>query len=359
MPDKAMGPVRISSGFNLYVDTTFACNASCPFCIAPTKGRRESPEFFDGLIAAFRLTSFADGTIQIVGGEPCISPRLPRIIHEAKRFGFRRSVLNTNGTQHPSVTAWDLTECGFTHVNISRHHCDEEQNQEVMRFRKPVTNKQVVARAHEVIDAGMTLRMNCNLIKGHIDSVPKMVRYIRWCRSFGCENVSFSQVFPLGQFDYQVPIEPGYAEAVQIDLREIVYEIESCGQFIPSPAEDTRPENSSAWGSSGWGGSCDSPKQPKKKKHGRRRFWLHESGVEISLKTIMGYDDAGLPSRAVYRKDEDWELKDGYVAFAVVHPDGLVTASWDRSERWLLHPETTILSNLEDVPCPKKKKSSA
>ncbi|MBI5240702.1 MAG: radical SAM protein [Elusimicrobia bacterium] len=77
--------------------TTFACNQRCPFCFVPLTGRpAELAEISTDLDALARQGS-RSRELMISGGEPTLDPRLPRILALARRKGFRRFVLQTNG----------------------------------------------------------------------------------------------------------------------------------------------------------------------------------------------------------------------------------------------------------------------
>lgn len=320
----------VASGFNLYIDTTSACNASCPFCIAPTIGRKDASRFFDGVAFALDLTYQVEGTVQVVGGEPMISKRFPELLSMIGEQDFRRVVVNTNGSRVNEDLVQRLKSSAVSCVNVSRHHYDEKINQELMRFRKPLSNEEFARNVNLFHRENVALRMQCNLIKGGVDSVSSMLSYIDWCLGLGCNEVSFSQLFPLGMFDYQVPIEQGYTEKHQIDLRRLVAEIDSCGEFLPVPEHVLRVQNTSIWGGSNYGSSFG--------EGARRRSWYGPKGTRFSLKTLFGYDEQGLPKVLQYKKEDDWELQDGLLAFAVVHSDGYVTASWDKRERVLFDP---------------------
>lgn len=327
---------QVANGFNLYIDISSACNASCPFCIAPTIGRKDGSRFFDGAKFALNLTESIDGTVQVVGGEPLISKRLIPLLYEFSEHNYRRVVINTNGSCLSDKIVSAMKENGVTHVNVSRHHYDEGNNQEVMRLKPELSNKVFATGLERVAYSGIKTRMQCNLIKGHIDSLQEVINYTDWCSNdMGCKNISFSQIFPLSLFDYQIPIEPGYAEKVQIDLGQLVSEIDNCGMFSQIPTNHLDEEGPSPWGTSRWN---------RPGIGGKRRFWFGPNGTYISLKTLSGYDESGLPKETIYNKQDDPELQEGILEFAVLHSDGLVTASWDRRERLLFNPYLVQIS---------------
>jgi len=328
---------QVARGFNMYIDITSACNGACSFCIAPTVGRKDGGRFFEGAAFALDLAEQVGGSVQIVGGEPSISRRLPALLNMVGEHTIRRTVLNTNGTALTDRKIEQMKTAGVRYVNISRHHFDERRNQGIMRLRPMLSNAGLASAVDRITRAGIGVRMQCNLIKGEVDSVQKMTKYTDWCASIGCNTISFSQVFPLNAFGHQVPLEPGYTEQVQIDLRALVTEMDAGDTFVPAAENRFREEGMSAWG----GGHIVSAKIG-----GKRRFWTGPSGTFVSLKTLSGYDEHDLPRPTVYRKEDDWELRDGLLAFAVVHPDGRVTASWDSAERVLFDPQQVVVRTI-------------
>lgn len=329
----------VDKGFNLYVDVTAACNASCPFCIAPTVGRKDGLGFIEGLRWALDFTQDHYGSVQVTGGEPTMSRRLPEVVREIARRAFHRVVLNTNGCGIAKPgTVIDLEAAGFTHVNLSRHHYRKELNQAIMHIKPDAIseNHEFVRAVQLVLQSGMMARINCNLLAGYIDSAEKMFAFVDWCETFGAFSVAFAETFPLGVFDHQVPIVPGYAESHTVDLSGIVAELDSI--LVPQPNGGS--SLMSVWGgSSGWGGvSSTLPTH--------RRFWKTPSGGQISVKTLAGWNEDGSPKPPSYSRADDPELKDGELYFAVVHPDGVVTGSWDKRERILFAPAKTELVSI-------------
>jgi pyruvate-formate lyase-activating enzyme len=343
--------MKVDKGFNLYVDVTASCNASCPFCIAPTVGRKNDSGFLEGLVWALDFTQRNFGSVQVTGGEPTLSSRLRDVMREVSLRIFHRVVLNTNGAgiKTPGIVI-DLESSGFTHVNLSRHHYDEERNQEIMRFNRATdySNQAFIDAVESVIYSGMMPRINCNLLRGYVDSADEIQAFVSWCESFGVRNVSFSETFPLGVFDQNLPIVPGYAESHAVELKQIVSDLDE--RLAPVTAEgialmsawgsEPPPHStwsgiaklSSSWGSSGWSGIGSTLP-------GHRRFWQTPNDGRISIKTLAGWNNDGTPKPPSYSKQDDPELRDGELYFAVVHPDGMVTASWDKRERILFAPQ--------------------
>lgn len=325
---------QVSSGVNLYIDISTACNASCKFCIAPIVGRKDQDTFFDGAVYALDLMQEIDGTVQIVGGEPMISSRLRPLLNLLQKRTIRRSVLNTNGSRLTNRNIVEIAEAGIRHLNISRHHHDESRNQEIMLIRPMVTNRDIHAAIAQSIANDIAVRAQCNLISGFVDSIDEIDRYLSWASACGCREVSFSQVFPLSLFDYQIPQYPGYTENAQVDLSRIIMALDlKYERYIPNPTDN---DSMTQWGQSNWIGASEW------QRGGKRRFWVAPNGLKFSLKTLAGYDKEGNPLPTAYAKSSDWEISDNVFAFAVLHSDGIVSASWDKKERILYNPTVSV-----------------
>jgi len=312
----------IDRSFNLYIDITTACNATCPFCIAESLGRRNHDNYWRGMREALAWTEDIGGSVQIVGGEPTISARLRPTLEEIGRGSFLRVALNTSGTR---ADHYDLMwRSGIQHLNISRHHYDEHQNQDVMNIRPFLSNAELAENIAMAQEIGMDVRIQAVLLPGYLDDLESILRFTNWCHSLGVSEVSLSQVFPLWQMSYYEPSVQEYTQNHQVDIRRIVADLDSCGDLrsLKGGGRLKAPWGKSYWYR--WGDDAEA----------RRRAWEYK-GLIVAVKTFFGFDKDGLPKVARYDPRTDPELHPKRLAFAVVHPDGKVTASWNRNEREL------------------------
>lgn len=341
--------MNVDFGLNLYIDITTACNARCDFCIAPTVGRQNGSEFFNGLYFALDFIFRHNGSVQIVGGEPMISNRLDNVLNEIGFDDYHRVVLNTNGSFITVPRVASLVNAGVDWVNISRHHFNEKINQTIMGIAPFLSNADLSKAISMIGREDIGVRLNANLIDGYIDSGDAMRKYITWAKSIGAPLVSFSQLFPLGLFDYQIPPAEEYTESKQVDLVSIVDSFDRDPRWQSVSASflhELVGKRVSAWG----GGSnwytpvgADNPS-------GKRRYWTNGESV-FSIKTLSGYSVAtGLPNKTTYSTDADDELNSDRIYFIVLHPDGVVTASWDKRERILFNPyASNIISVYQEI----------
>jgi hypothetical protein len=107
-----------------------ACDNACVFCgqeglqaaFPPDSGERQQ-SFDDELARARRLGE----AVTFVGGEPTLDPRLVERVAQARRLGFRRIGLQTNGRRLADLqlTA-ELARAGLTDVHLSIHGASPE-----------------------------------------------------------------------------------------------------------------------------------------------------------------------------------------------------------------------------------------
>ena len=263
----------------------------------------DGPKFMDGLTYGLDFTQKHGGSVQVTGGEPSLSRRLPAVLAEVGKRSFHRKVVNSNGSGFSIGGVDELVKAGITHVNLSRHHYVEHRNQEVMRFSHAEwgTNERFIKAVRMIHAAGILVRVNCNLLAAYIDSAVEMSRFIEWCESFRVYNVSFSETFPLDVFEYNLPIVPGYADAHAVDLAMLVAELDSMLGAVRESPEYL----SSSWSQSQWISSFVVG--------GHRRFLNTEAGGRISIKTLAGWQPDGLPNLPVYSKAVDAELRTGTI----------------------------------------------
>jgi uncharacterized Fe-S cluster-containing radical SAM superfamily protein len=100
------------------VVVTRRCNLTCGYCTE--YDRTSDPVPYDEL--ALRLAKLAElraWAVCLTGGEPTMHPRLPDLVAEMRRLGFKRRMLITNGTRLSSNLIDALNGAGLTDMQIS------------------------------------------------------------------------------------------------------------------------------------------------------------------------------------------------------------------------------------------------
>lgn len=223
---------HVHPNINLYIDVSQVCNADCEFCIAKTtyaRNRIPNAEFLKRLDYALGQLKGLSHSVQVVGGEPTIDPKIHPIIDLVDKHGIKRPVLGTNGFGIDERLAHRLNESTFEHINISRHHYHDGLNQQVMLSVRPFTNDQLAAVTRRL---QKNIRVQCNLIDGYIDTYNKVMRFIDYAHHcLGATNLAFAQLTPLPENDIYTQSIIDYVAAKQVNIEAILDEMGRDGRF--------------------------------------------------------------------------------------------------------------------------------
>ncbi len=173
----------------LEVNLTPDCNASCKWCVERRGyhpcNRASWKTIADNAIATGRMN------IILLGGEPTMHPDFGKIIKYLRSAG-RKPWVTTNGSLLSSQ--WVLSNMnGVEGVNISVHHFDLIRNKEITGLNLLESNlRESIATLK--LEFGAMVRMNCNCIRSHIDTIAKIHYYIEWAKSIGADKVRFAEL---------------------------------------------------------------------------------------------------------------------------------------------------------------------
>lgn len=182
--------------FSVVVDTA-ACDVACPFCVSKMMAQNAHQDInwrnFD--IGCRFARDGGVSTMLLTGkGEPLF---LPRQISEYLKSGskyFPFMELQTNGIRLfdkvSQEEVGDWKDYGLTLVCLSIIHHDERKNADVMRHLrlKPAMYWSLVDRLH---DMGLSVRLNCTMVKGGIDTTEKLEVLIDKCKAYDVEHLTF------------------------------------------------------------------------------------------------------------------------------------------------------------------------
>lgn len=164
------------------------CNAKCKFCFNNSKTKSENCSDFDFLINLWEIlktlpTQFYQ--ISITGNEPMLSPVIENVMELCKRMKQRYTniLLTTNGTKlldNPQVVI-----DGVHHINVSRHHYDENENKRIFGGAYNVTDKELAEIVDVYSGRGVDVSLNCvindttneDFINAYIDFAKQMGVY--------------------------------------------------------------------------------------------------------------------------------------------------------------------------------------
>ena len=125
------------------------CNLSCGYCSEYDKASDPVP--FDDLVARLeKLRELRAWAVCLTGGEPTLHPRLPDLLLEMKRLGFRRRQIITNGSFLNRELVEKLNDAGLTDLQISVDGV--LPNETTVKTLKPLRPKLEILAEHARLD---------------------------------------------------------------------------------------------------------------------------------------------------------------------------------------------------------------
>lgn len=169
------------------------CNAACAFCFNKSKNNAENKmtnfEWLLGIERTLHRLPSQFYQISITGGEPMISPVRDEVLTICKELKprFTNILLTTNGTG--LLTHIDNVCAGVHHINISRHHYDEEKNKAIFGGRFNVSNKELADIIDQYSARGVDVSLNC--VIDDSTTYDFIMEYIEFAKSIGAYAVRF------------------------------------------------------------------------------------------------------------------------------------------------------------------------
>jgi len=181
---------------NLYIRTKF-CNARCPFCIYHSDAAKWNNEKFEEVLKEIKKIPI--GKFSITGGEPTLYWDTYKLICDtaAKHIPDCDWQITTDGFRWEQL--WD--DEGYKdleHIHLSRHHYDDEKNNEIFKTKTPTTEQIRATSLKKTHPHQISLR--CNLMHGYIDSVEEVFKYLEWANDAGINEVGLVTLMPINDF---------------------------------------------------------------------------------------------------------------------------------------------------------------
>lgn len=178
---------------NVYV--TNSCNGTCKFCCnvnnTPFQFDLEKfKRFFDEVYSKIAIRK-----VTFTGGEPSLNFSALYDCIQYISGKCEQIVICTNGT----LLQYDLVFYpSITGVSVSRHHYDEDKNEELIGLR---TGDLIDLYKRELWPSiGNKINLSCNLIKGYIDSVSEMYMFLEYASKCGIHNVAFVNLLEVNDY---------------------------------------------------------------------------------------------------------------------------------------------------------------
>jgi molybdenum cofactor biosynthesis enzyme MoaA len=135
-----------------------------------------------------------DGVIPVIitgKGEPTLYPNLITQYLRELDWQWPLVELNTNGTRLTPELLDHWREYGMTSVSISITHFWADESNKIMGLPDDVSFWKV---AKMVQDAGLSVRLNCTLVKGGVDTVSKVIQMIGMAKTHGIDQLTLRPV---------------------------------------------------------------------------------------------------------------------------------------------------------------------
>ena len=162
------------------------CNGRCQWCIE--KEGYHPSEHVTWQKLADSIEKTGKKNIILLGGEPPLYVNLREIINKLSDKGMN-VYLTTNGSR---ITPAFVKECllRLRGINISIHDYDLTKNRHITGIN---LNEENLKKAINSFISS-TVRLNCNLIKGNIDSYEQIHHYIEFAKRIGADSVRFAEL---------------------------------------------------------------------------------------------------------------------------------------------------------------------
>jgi MoaA/NifB/PqqE/SkfB family radical SAM enzyme len=201
------------------------CNQHCEFCFVPEEhATARNLDDVMGLLLYLR-TQGIEGLV-LSGGEPTLNPHVLSLLSAARKAGFRKITLETNGTALTSLdVARQFHKAGMDAAFVSLH---SHRDKTAARITG-TTNASSIALAAiaSMLDAGITVDVNCVVNRLNFVELPSLVEYV--ARHVpGVASMTLSFVAPLGRARGNFDIVPRISEAAPF-ISEALLRAEAAG----------------------------------------------------------------------------------------------------------------------------------
>jgi molybdenum cofactor biosynthesis enzyme MoaA len=161
------------------------CNANCEFCF--WKQDKTAKSYLKKLKETMELLPSQFYMISISGGEPTISPYFTKILDSIDPEQFVHRILTTNGTQ--LIKHMDKVVEKIQHINISRHHWDDEVNSSIFASKTIPSTKHIIECVDALNQNGIDVTFSCVLTDEYILTKEHIIQYIEYAKSCGASHI--------------------------------------------------------------------------------------------------------------------------------------------------------------------------
>lgn len=236
-----------NANFSIY--SARKCNARCRFCIEEVRPASrggalehqktfefDDNKYFAALHSSLTALKPLKPTLSFTGGEPSLDPRLPEIMKIIAQFEAKRRTMTTNGSglfdvvEGKRVIDW-LKTGKLTHLNISRAHFDDSENDRLMRFKKAPGWGELQEINDISSKNNMRVRLSCALIKSGVYTLNGILKYLDHAKNAGVDNVIFRQLMLIDEEKMARGEEVIFSNQERAPLEPLLNEISLHNEF--------------------------------------------------------------------------------------------------------------------------------
>ena len=185
---------------NFSIVVPCGCNAKCNFCF--WKAEAAHPKYLSRLKQVLVVLPSKFRTLSITGGEPTLDlDALKQILKRTTARAFNKVVMSTNGCnlQEMLHNSTNLSKV-IQHLNISRHHWDENINDSIFQSQKqsvPTNSalKEICERSNYF---GIDVTLSAVLTE-HLTTEDDILHFVDFAKQMGASSVFFRK--PHGTLD--------------------------------------------------------------------------------------------------------------------------------------------------------------
>lgn len=167
---------------------TYKCQGSCPWCVEKG-GFRPSTEVPWEELSDVIIGSGKTHVI-LLGGEPTLYPNISQLVDRLADNEINVYVTTNGGRLSPSFVSERLSR--LKGINISIHSYDLEANRKITGIVLTQDNlKATIEKAHSF---GITVRLNCNIEKGYVDSREEITKFVAFAKEIGADSVRLAEL---------------------------------------------------------------------------------------------------------------------------------------------------------------------
>lgn len=173
IPKNKLNETILNPNFSIVVPG--GCNGSCDFCF--WKQSKVCENYTTKLVETLNSMPSQFYQLSLTGGEPSLSPYLNSILESIDRKKWTNTVLTSNGTN--LLKFIPKLKGKIDHVNISRHHYDDEINESVFKTSSVPNSDKLKILVKELNKVGIDVTYSAVITEGLNDkeSIEKFIKY--------------------------------------------------------------------------------------------------------------------------------------------------------------------------------------